>query len=70
MSGSSCVKNEDGIIVTDSDGVKEVCRICMEKLRNVEYVWDGDVECDLIEGPSCRMSEVVKALKHSKTGKA
>ena len=39
----------------------------MEKLPNVE-----NVQCDLGEGPSCRIvgEEVVKALKLSKTGKA
>ena len=39
----------------------------MDKLPNVEKV-----ECDLVEGPSCRIvgEEVVKALKLSKTGKA
>ena len=45
---------------------------CMEKLLNVENIWDGEVECDLIKGPSCRIAEenVVKPLNHSNTGKA
>ena len=44
VKGSSCVKDEDGIIVTDSDGVKEVWGKYKTKLLNVENVWDGEVE--------------------------
>ena len=39
----------------------------MEKLLNAENVWNGERECDLVEGALCRIWEtVVKALKHSK----
>ena len=34
------MQDEDGIIVMDSDGMK---------LLNVDNVWDGEVECDVVE---------------------
>ena len=41
------------------------------KLQNVESIWDGKERCELVEEPSCRLSEdkVMAALKCSKTGK-
>ena len=38
VSGSSCVKDEHGIIVTERDGVKEVWAKCVDKLLNVRNV--------------------------------
>ena len=29
----------------------------MENILNVENVWGGEVECDLVEGPSCGIPE-------------
>src|SRR5260221_9086079 len=44
----------------------------MEKLQHKENTWDNDVFCEKIEVPSCRIkrSEVEKALKKTKKGKA
>ena len=40
VTGGSCVKDEDGNIVTDTEGVQEVWRRYMERLLNVENEWD------------------------------
>ena len=72
VTGASCMKDEDGNIVTDSRGVKEVWRTYMERLLNVENDWDGDVDCDKVEGECCPImtTEVVKAVRAMKEGKA
>lgn len=44
----------------------------MEKLLNVENNWDGDVNCEMIEGPCCLITheEVKKAINGTKIKKA
>ena len=65
------MKDELGNIVTDSVVRKEVWRKHVDKLLNVENIWDGEVECHAVEGSSCYISEedVRRALKHTKMGK-
>ena len=60
-SGASYVKDEDGITTTDE---QSKCRRYMEKLFNIENVWDCTVECDLVDGMSWRIAEeeVVKVV--------
>ena len=72
VTGTNCVKDDDGNIVTDNRGVKEVWRRYMEKLLNVENDWDGEVGCEEVEGECCPImhTEVAKALKAMKDGKA
>ena len=41
-----CMKNVAGNVVSDSDGMKNICRKYMEKLLNVENDWDGEVDYD------------------------
>ena len=38
------MKNDAGNVVSDADGMKNICRKYMEKLLNVENDWDGEVE--------------------------
>jgi hypothetical protein len=68
----NCVKNDEGKIEVDGDRVKEVWRKYMEKLLNEENVWDNDVTCEKVEGPSelIGRDEVLKALRQMKKGKA
>ena len=44
----------------------------MEKLLNVENVWDGEVDCPEVRGPHYLISEeeVAAAIKGLKIGKA
>ena len=72
VTGGSCVKDEDGNIVTDTEGVQEVWRRYMERLLNVENEWDREVESEVVEGPFCLIKEweVAQALKRTKSGKA
>ena len=66
----NCLKNAEGNIVIDSDGIKDAWKKYIEKLLNEENEWD-DVGCEKTEGPSCRFvkEEVEKALKKMKKGK-
>ena len=70
--GPTCVKDEDGNIVTEDDPMREVWRRYMEHLMNVENPWDGHIECKVKEGPRCLISqaEVTSALLHSNRGKS
>ena len=49
--GSTCVRDEDGIIVTEDASTWEVWRSYMEHPMNVENSWDGHTECNVKEGP-------------------
>ena len=66
------MKDEQGKITADSEGMKEIWRKYMEKLLNVENNWDGQVECDKVIGPKCHVDakEVSKAMSKMKCGKA
>ena len=72
VTGTCCMRDTEGIIRVDNNGVKKIWQEYMEKLLNVENEWDKQVECDLVQGPSCRIEEeeVAKALKCMKKGKA
>ena len=45
--------NDVGNVVSDADGMKNIWRKCMEKLLNVENVWDGEVHYPEVMGPHC-----------------
>ena len=66
------MKNEVGNVVSDADGVKNIWRIYMEKLLNVENDWNREVDCPEVMGPCCLISEegVAAAIKGLKMGKA
>ena len=72
VQGTCCMKNEEGNIMTDSEDIKAIWKQYMEKLLNIENQWDGEVECDKIQGPCCQVTEeeVSKALKRMAPGKA
>ena len=40
--GDGCIKDEDGKIVVDQDGLKDVWRRHFEKLLNEEFDWDSE----------------------------
>ena len=67
-----CVKNDAGKVVSDADGMKNIWRKYIEKLRNVENDWDGEVDCPEVMEPHCLISEeeVATAIKGLKIGKA
>jgi hypothetical protein len=58
--------------VIDSSEIKDVWKKYMEKWLNEENEWDGKVDCERIEIPSCRIMQVKlrKLLKKMKRGKA
>ena len=45
------MKNYVGNVVSDADGIKNICRKYMEKFLNVENDWDGEVDCPEVMGP-------------------
>ena len=67
-----CMKNDVGNPVSNTDGMKYICRMYMEKLLNVENGWDGEVDCPEMMWPCCLNSEeeVATAIKGLKIGKA
>ena len=67
-----CMRDDRGRLVCESETVKETWKKYMEKLLNEENVWDGDVDCNIKEGPRCEITrnEVESALKSMKNGKA
>ena len=40
-----CMKNDVGNVVFDADGMKNIWRMYMEKLLNVENDWGGEMDC-------------------------
>ena len=64
------MKNDDGNVVSDDDGMKNIWRKYMEKIINVENDWDGD--CPEVMGPHYLISEekVAAAIKGLNIGKA
>ena len=55
-----------------NQSLKKRCREYMEKLMNVENEWNGQVECDVVEGPGEHITEteVEKEIVEMKSGKA
>ena len=51
------MKNDDGNVVSDAYGMKNIWRKYMDKLLNVENDWDGEVDCPEVMGPHCLISE-------------
>jgi len=72
VEGACCMKSEQGNIVTDSDGIKDIWSSYMEKLLNVENDWDQETTADCIQGPRGQVTqeEVKQALKSTALGKA
>mgnify|MGYP007071599789 CR=1 FL=1 len=70
--GVNCVKDESGNIVVEPEMMKKRWKEYMEQLLNVENEWDGNVECDVVEGPRENITEmeVEKAIGKMKSGKA
>ena len=67
-----CMNNDVGNVVSDADGMKNIWRMYMEKLLNVENDWNGEVDYPEVMGPCCLISEeeVAAAIKGLKIGKA
>ena len=66
-----CMKNDVGTVVSDADGMKDIWKKYMENLLNVENYCDGEVDCPVVMGPCCLISEeevaaAVKGLKMKK----
>ena len=70
--GGSCLKDENGKVVTGDENLKKLWKKFMEKLLNEENEWDGKVEADKVEGPQLEISqeEVKNVMKKMKYGKA
>ena len=66
-----CMINDVGNVVSDVDGIQDIWRKYMEKTMNVEYEWDGEVDCPAVMRPCCLISEdeVAAAVKGIKNGK-
>ena len=58
--------------MSDVDGMKNIWRKYMEKLLNIENVWDGEVDCPEVMGPCCLISEeeVAAGIKGLQIGRA
>ena len=52
-----CMKNDAVNVVSDADGMENIWRKYMEKLRNIENDWDGEVDYPEVMGPRCLISE-------------
>ena len=72
MTGTCCMKDTDGNIRVDSNGMKKIWQEYMERLLNNENEWDKQVEYEPTQGLSCRIEEeeVAKALRCTKQIKA
>jgi hypothetical protein len=72
--GDGCIKDEDGKVVVDPDGLKDVWRRHFEKLLNEEFDWDreGLETGHAVSGPAAEItaSEVRAAIGKLKAGKA
>ena len=51
--------------MSDADGMKNIWRMYIEKLLNVENDWDGEVDCPEVMGPivSFRKKRLLRLLK-------
>ena len=72
VTGVSCLKDETGTLVVNLDKIGGRWKSCMEKLLNVENVWDGIVEGDSVQGPAEEITEkeVEDAIRSMKSRKA
>ena len=72
--GAGCIKDKDGKLVMEEDGIKAVWRSYFDNLLNEEFEWDKEKLGQLQEiyGPSERISveEVRAAILKAKSGKA
>merc|ERR1712121_389681 len=70
--GGSCLKDENGKVVTGNENLKKLWKKFMEKLLNKENEWDGKVEAYKVGGPQLEISqeEVKNVMKKMKYGKA
>jgi len=73
VTGVSCLKDEVGQIVVDSDGIKGRWKRYMERLLNVENEWDSNIESNPVLGPAEKITEkeveeAIRAMKSRKAG--
>ena len=55
-----CMKN--GYVVSDADDMKEIWRMYIERLLNVESERDGEVACHEVMGPCCLIGYVAATI--------
>ncbi|CAK9292385.1 unnamed protein product [Gordionus sp. m RMFG-2023] len=67
-----CLKNIEGKMVIDSNGIKNTWKIYMEGVLNKENEWDNNVSCAKAEGLGCKFGkdEIKRTVKKMKKGKA
>ena len=63
------MKLDVGNVVSDSVGMKDTWRKYMKNIFNLEYDWDGEVNCPEVMGHCCLTSEeeVTSAIKNWKS---
>jgi hypothetical protein len=72
--GGGCMKDKDGKVVVEEEGLKEIWRSHFDRISNEEYKWDktmlegGDTVSGPIDEISCQ--EVRVAVRKMKSGKA
>ena len=66
------MQNDVGNVVSDADGMKNIWKKYVEKLKNFENDSDGEVDCPEVMGPCCLISEeeVAAAIKGLKIVKS
>ncbi|CAK9296895.1 unnamed protein product [Gordionus sp. m RMFG-2023] len=69
--GVKCLKNMEGKMTIDSNGIKNTWKIYMKGLLNEENEWNN-ISCAKVEGPGCKFgkNEIKRAVKKMKIGKA
>ena len=60
---SVCCMNDVGNVVSDADGMKNIWRMYMFVLLNVENDWDGEEDCPEVMGPLISKEGVAAAIK-------
>ena len=72
ITGARCIKDEKGRLCVDEKEMASVWKRYMEGVMNVENEWDGNVEVEVVEGPTLgiKREEVHAAMKGMKRGKA
>ena len=56
----NCLRDNNGHLVLDEEGRKQVWKQYMQKLLNEENEWDQQVRCDRKEGPACKITSVLR----------